>query len=147
MSKKKPKGKHRGQAEGRREPLTAAHAADRAQVEAECGPDGQCDDRPVTGKAAIAGLEAEPGPGAFTEPVFPPGAEAFARPYLDTGRAAPSPQQGMPNTAPLPPQHPGILAPLPQSAAAAVVGTGPAAAGIAAHQARAAQSMPPVPRQ
>lgn len=139
MAEKRRKGKDRPAG-----PMTDAHV----QAEAEMA-EGERDalDRGA-GEAArktIADRGATD-PGAEVMPPHDmPDAGAWNRPYLETGTAAQSPQQGPPNVAPLPPQHPGILQPLPQSAVATVVGTGPAAAGIAAHQARAAQSMPPMP--
>ncbi len=118
-----------------REPLTPAHAADEAALAAECSPAGRCDSEPVTGedaRKAIASLEAEPGPGRVMQPghVEP---EQFDRPYLEADHPARSPL---------------ALEPLPQSAVAQVVGSGPAAAGMAAHQARVSATSPviPVPR-
>ena len=134
MSKKKSKGKHHGRSvaeEGAREPLTAAHVAAEAEIAAECGPEGHCDAGPVTGedarKAAIPGIEAQEGPGTFTEPGLP-GPGDFSRPYLDAGHSAPSPQHQAPNVAPLPPAQPGVLTPLQMSAVPHVVGIGPVGA-------------------
>jgi hypothetical protein len=94
MSKKGKKGKH--------EALTPAHAV----AEAEMAESGQPD-----GEAARKAIEAEPGPGRFTDPVAPPAAGQFDRPYLGTGHAAPSPQSGPPDTAPAPPPlQPGMPA-------------------------------------
>lgn len=129
-----------------REPLTPAHAADEAALEAQCGPDGRCDSKPVTGEAArkaIAGLEAEPGPGTFPKPrtIRP---EDFRRGYLEAGHAARSPMAAPPNTAPLPPAPRGVLTPVQLPGTPAVTGSaGPAMQGIAAHQARAVTSRPP----
>ena len=141
MSKKKSKGKHhgRGQAEGGQAPLTPAHAVAEAEMAQSGRPDAE-----AACKAAIPGLEADPGPGRFTEPGLP-GAEAFSRAYLDAGHSAPSPQQGPPNVAPVPPGPLGVLTPLQMSAVPTVVGSGPVVQGLAQHQARAAQSMPPMP--
>jgi hypothetical protein len=115
-------------------------------------------------RKAIAGLDAEPGPGTFREPgtISP---EDFRRGYEHPGHAAPSPQSGPPCDFPVPqgqpaaedftraylqpghaaaspavrdsgmPQH--APSPLPQ-----VHGTGPAAAGIAAHMARYSMTSP-----
>jgi hypothetical protein len=129
--------------EGRREPLTPAHAA------AEAEADAMVEDRQAEAarKAVIPGLEADPGPGTFTDPVMPPAAGQFVRPYLDAGHCAPSPQHQAPNPAPVPPGQPGVVTPLQVQVQAVptVTGTGPVVAGLAAHQARAAKSMPPMP--
>ena len=142
MSKKKSKGKHhgRGQAEGGQAPLTPAHAVAEAEMAQSGRPDAE-----AACKAAIPGLEADPGPGRFTEPGLP-GAEAFSRAYLDAGHSAPSPQQGPPNVAPVPPGHP---ASLPRCRCPPCPGGGqrPVVQGLAQHQARAAQSMPPCRRR
>jgi hypothetical protein len=125
--------------------LTPAHEV--AQAEHDVMDAGR-DDGGQAARKAMTDRGAYDGPGTFTEPGTPPGAESFARPYLDTGHAAPSPQHQPPNVAPLPPQGRGILEPLPQSAAAVVVGTGPGADAMAAHQARAEATVPrmPIPR-
>ena len=130
------------------EPLTAAHAADEAEMDAECAGAGRCEDAPVpAGPAskAIADLGCtDPGAGTMS-PHDMPDAGEFARPYLDAGHSAPSPQHQPPNPDPLPPQGRGILEPLRISADPVVAGSpGPMMATMAAHQARAAQSMPPV---
>jgi hypothetical protein len=132
IEKRRKKDRHPGPA------LTAAHEADRACLEAECDGQGHCDGKPMAGKAAIPGLEAQPGPGSFTEPgqVSP---EDFQRGPLQEGHAATSPLHGPPNTSPVPPQVRDMLTPL----GARVTGGGPIAGGIRDHQARAA--MPPRP--
>jgi hypothetical protein len=133
---KKRKAKIKLEVERNGEPLTMAHAAAEGEQAAI--------EREQAGKAAIPGIEAEPGPGRFAEPGRP-GAEQFSRPYLSTGHGARSPQSGPPNAAPIPPPQPGVLTPLQMSAVPTVVGTGPVVQGLAQHQARAAATMPPMP--
>jgi hypothetical protein len=95
--------------------------------------------------AARKAVEAEPGPGRFTEPSAPPGPDAFSRPYLDSGHAAPSPLHQGPNVNPLPPEGTGILRPVELPAAPVVSGhPGPMMTTLAVHQAKA-QMRPPVP--
>jgi hypothetical protein len=118
------------------EALTPAHEA--AQAEADAMMDSE------TTAKAISDIGCDPGPGTFAEPGMI-GPEDSRRPYLGDGHSAASPQQGPPNTAPLPPQHPGILQPLQQSAVPAVAGSGPVVQGLAQHQARAARNMPTMP--
>lgn len=138
--------RHRDAKQREREALTAAHAADEAALEADCAGAGRCEDAPVSAEGArksIPGIEAEPGPGSFREPGTI-GPEDFGRGYLDAGHAAPSPQQGAPNVAPLPPAHPGVLMPIQMPAAPEIAGhNGPIVQAMAAHQGRAMQSMPP----
>jgi hypothetical protein len=131
-----------------REALTSAHTvaeAELAEMDRGDGPDAEA------ARKAIAGIDAEPGPGIFGEPSDAPAAGSYDRPYLDTGHASRLPQAGPSNTAPLPPQARGILEPLPQAAEAVVAGpgaNGPIAATMKQHQARAMATSPviPVPR-
>jgi hypothetical protein len=122
-----------------REALTPAHAAYEGFVEAGCAGEGHCDSRPLTGedaRKAIAGLEAEPGPGTFREPGTI-GPEDFQRPYVETGHASRSPTAAPPNVNPLPPEGRGILRPIELPGTPVVVGhPGPMAATLAAHQAK-----------
>jgi hypothetical protein len=132
-----------------REPMTAAHAADEAAMEAECAGEGHCDDRPLAAgedarKAAIPGLEAERGPGTSLEPgsIVP---EDFQRPYVETGHASRSPLAGPPNVNPLPPEGRGILRPVELPGAPVVAGhPGPVMATLRQHQAKA-QMRPVIP--
>jgi hypothetical protein len=128
--------------------LTGAHVADEAALRADCAGPGHCEDAPVPAEAAhksIPGLEADPGPGTFREPVTPPEPGAYDRPYLDAGHAAPSPQHQPPNAAPLPPQGRGILRPVELPGAPAVAGhAGPGMTSLAKHMAQAAMR-PPIP--
>jgi hypothetical protein len=120
------------------EALTPAHEA--AQAEADAMMDGE-----TAGKAISQIGCTDPGAGIMDPHRMLP-SDAYNRPYVESGTAAPGPGYQAPNVAPLPPQHPGILQPLPQSPAPAVVaGGGPVVAGLAQHQARAAQSAPPMP--
>ncbi len=147
-----------------REPMTPAHAADEAAMDAQCAGEGHCDTRPVTGEDARKAIEAQRGPGTFREP-GPISPEDFRRGYLDAGHAAPSPLHEPPRDFPVPEGQPsaedftrGYLQPgraaaspavrdsgMPQhapSALAQVHGTGPAAAGLAAHMARYSMTSP-----
>jgi hypothetical protein len=147
-----------------REPMTPAHAADEAAMEAACAGEGHCDSRPLTGEDARKAIEAQRGPGTFREP-GPISPEDFRRDYLDAGHAAPSPLHQPPRDFPVPEGQPaaedftrGYLQPghaaaspaardsgMPQhqlSGSLAVHGTGPAAAGIAAHMARYSMTSP-----
>lgn len=125
------------------EPPALAGARDAAQAEMNAG-----HAEAEAARKAIAGLEADPGPGSFREPgAIEP--QQFSRPYLDTGHSAASPQHGPPNLSPMPPEGRGILTPLELSAEPVVVGSaGPITASMAQHRARAAASMPsmPIPR-
>ena len=130
-----------------REPITPAHAADEAALEAQCGPDGHCDSKPVTGedarKAAIPGIEAEPGPGTSTQPgqIKP---EDFRRPYVEAGHAARSPLAQPPRESPLPPAERGVVTPVQLPGMPVLAGhNGPIVQAMAAHQARAIPSRPP----
>jgi hypothetical protein len=128
-----------------REALSSAHAvaeAEMAEMNRGGGPDAGA------ARKAISDIGCTDGPGVFGEPYDMPPAGSWDRPYLGAGHSAPSPMHQGPNANPLPPEGRGILSPLPQSAEAVVAGpgiNGPVMQGMAAHQARAASTMPRMP--
>jgi hypothetical protein len=126
-------------------PMTSAHEvaeAEMAEMNRGDGPDAEA------ARKAISDIGCTDGPGVFGEPHDMPPAGAYDRPYLGGGHSAASPMHQGPNANPLPPEGRGILTPLPQSAEAVVAGpgiNGPVMQGMAAHQARAASTMPRMP--
>jgi hypothetical protein len=120
------------------EPLTAAHAI----------AEGEAAEAAREARKAVADIGCtDPGAGVMP-PAGMPDADAYDRPYLESGTAAPGPGYQAPNVAPLPPQHPGILQPLPQSAEPVIAGPGidgPIVATMKQHQARANATMPSMP--
>jgi hypothetical protein len=138
---KKVKIEHEGREDA--PALTAAHAESEGFMDAAQA--GHAQDA----RKAIAGLEAEPGPGTSAEPgtIAP---EDFRRPYVQEGHAARSPVAEAPRVPPeqMPPEGRGILTPIALSAVPSVASAGgPAAQGIAQHMARsgATAGRPPIP--
>lgn len=141
--------KRRRARERAEEPLTEAHAADEAAMEgeqAERERQARMADTGEAGKAFTAEIGAVDGPAAAMPGGPMPGAAAFDRGYLDSGRAAASPQQGPPNTSPSPPALPGVLTPVQMPGLLEVAGhDGPIVAAMGRHLARSATTMPVMP--
>jgi hypothetical protein len=126
--------KDRKRARADREPLTSAH--EQAQ--------GEMDARAEDARKAYRDRGITAGPGTFTEPgTMTP--EQVDRPYISDGHASASPLHQPPNQNPMPAQNRGVLTPVRMPGTPAVAGTGPIAAAIGRHQARAAATMPSLP--
>jgi hypothetical protein len=129
---KKTKVKIEHEGRENHEPLTPAHAAAEAQMEAADG------ESALPANKAFSDRGATLGPGTAPEPSAPAGPANYDRSYLEAGHAANSPQAAPPRTEVLHHGPPGIPVPLQVPGVTELAGHGgPVVQSIAAHQARA----------